>query len=138
MSRSDNSNGWIIRRVIVLIILILVAIFPKIFWIFQNEAASIFEKILGVLLLLGGIFMIWFFVALVFMMLNIFCWWIWEKVSRMEYDSEDEKKGALQGVIYVAAVVSAVVVVVSQFIDAWGIDAEPIKWALSVVFPFIR
>ena len=138
MSRSDNSNSWIIRRVIVLIILILVAIFPKIFRIFQNEAASIFEKILGALLVLGGLFLIWFLTSLVFMVLNAVLWTAWTKVSKMTFEDKKAEMLSLESATVVAAVVSAVVIIAAQFIDSWGIDASVIKEGLSAIFPFIR
>lgn len=138
MNRGSDSIGWIIRRVIILIILIIVAVLPKIIRIFQNGAASVFDKILGSIVVLGGLLLIWILVSLVFMVINAVLWTVWTKASRTTFEDDKQEKVALESVVLVAAVVSAAVVLAAQFIDSWGIKADTIKWAISVVFPFVQ
>ena len=138
MHKNDDSNGWIVRRVLVLIVLVIIAILPKIIKLFQDSTVGLFEKILGSLLVMGSLFLIWFIASLVFMVLNAIAWTAWTKISKMTFESDKEKKLALESAVTVAAIVAAVVVIAAQFVDSWGINADTLKFGLSSLFPFLR
>lgn len=115
---------------IVIGVIALVAILPKIIACFQPDASFI-EQLLKVAIYLISIALIWFALLIVILLLNMVGLLVHTWLGG---EAEDFDKGVDSRTV----IMSGIIVIIGQFIDAWGINAGSIEWALQQLFPFLK
>ena len=115
---------------IVLGIVALAAILPKIVFCFLAEVPFI-EQLLKAVIYIGSLALIWFIMTVVILLLNA-AGMVLVPLFGGDVDDFD------MGVAIRSMVISAILIIIMQFIDAWGIKAGFIEWVLYQLFPFLK
>ena len=115
---------------IVIAVICLLAILPRIVVCFQGDA-SLIEQLLKLVVLIIGIALIWFVLFIAIMLLNGAGMIVHTFLGG---DAENFDKGVAER----SMIISAIIVIIAQFIYSWGIKAVNIEWALHQLFPFLQ
>lgn len=115
---------------IVIAVICLLAILPRIVFCFQGDA-SLIEQLLKFVVLIIGIALIWFVLFIALMLLNLAGYVV---LTFLHCDVENIDKGAAERLM----TISAIIVIIAQFIYSWGIKSDNIAWALYQLFPFLH
>lgn len=130
-NRSNRGNIW---RIIIIIFLILISIFPAAMKSIR-DTDSIIYKILGFLLPIGALILRWLTLSILFIIITAISHGFYNLILRPLFD---DPASTDNGLIYAAtiAIVAAFVIVLSyQFISGWLIDPGALGSVFHFIFP---